>query len=82
MADVVDIGKGLKRVKVRDKRTREKLARIHEIIVEDNRVIFPASLFGAVMSALAKKKKRKDAGASRIQIEIGLGDDDEGKEEL
>ena len=70
MESAVDIGKGMKRVRVRSKARREKAARVHEVIVDGDRVIFPASLFGAVMAALGHGQKGKKA-VMQIKIEFG-----------
>ena len=74
MEEAVDIGKGMKRVKVRSRARRERAARVHEVIVEGDRVIFPASLFGAVMAAIGQKGKGKKAS---MQIKIEFGGEDE-----
>ena len=68
--EVVDIGKGMKRVKVRSRARRERAARIHEVIIEDDRVYFKSSLIGAVMAAMGQKKQRK---RSSLQIKIEFG---------
>jgi hypothetical protein len=67
--DAVNIGKGLTRVIVRSRSKRAKIvAVVHEIIIDGDRVIFPASLFGAVMASL-KKGKRK---GKSMQITMNL----------
>jgi hypothetical protein len=74
MEEAVNIGKGMKRVRVRSRTRRERAARVHEVIVEGDRVIFPASLFGAVMAAIGQKKEGKRAS---LQIKIEFGGEDE-----
>lgn len=73
MADVVNIGKGLMRTRVRSRARRERAAMVHEVIVDGDRVIFPASLFGAVMAAIGKKKQGKQTS---MQLRIELGEDE------
>lgn len=78
MPDAQEIGKGLMRARVRSRTKREKLARVHEIRIEGDRVIFPVSLFAAVMGAVSGQKKRGKAGkAVDIQMRLVMGEDGE-----
>lgn len=52
MDEAINIGKGLMRKRVRSKKKREKASTIHNVIVDDKRVIFPASLYKEVMGVL------------------------------
>lgn len=74
MADeAIDIGKGLMRKRVRSKKKREKAATIHNVIVDGKRVIFPASLFGAVMAVMGNNKKGKK---TTLQMSIEWGEEE------
>jgi hypothetical protein len=71
-----DIGNGLARVRARKK--RERLARVHEVRIEGDRVIIPVSLFAAVMGAVSGQKKRGTAGPDAIQMRLVMGEEREG----
>lgn len=71
--DAVDIGKGKMRVRCRNKRTRERLRRIHEIIIDGDRVIFPKSLFAAVLGTLGTAQREKRKIETQIRMELGDG---------
>jgi hypothetical protein len=46
--------------------------RVHEITVSWDKVIFPASFFGAVMAALGRQKPGKQ---TTMQVKIQFGED-------
>jgi len=64
----VPIGKGMYRIIVRSKEKRIRLAKIPEVIVEGNRVIFPEWLTGNIKQIVEplKKKKKSKALQSRL----------------
>jgi hypothetical protein len=45
---------------------------VHEITVSGDKVIFPASFFGAVMAALGRQKPGKQ---TTMQVKIQFGED-------
>jgi len=69
MAETIqNIGKGKMRARCRNKKVRAKLAKIHGIEIEGDRVIFPVSFFASVLGMLGSAKR----GKSRIDIQIKM----------
>lgn len=57
--DIVPIGRGLCRVRVKSEAKRAALAKCPDIQVHGFRVIFPEHLYGAVKGALLRKSRKK-----------------------
>ena len=59
---IVSIGKGMNRITVRSKDKKARLAKIPEVFVEGDRVIFPEWMIGnikMIIEPVQKKKKPK-----------------------
>jgi hypothetical protein len=56
---IVSIGKGMSRITVRSKDKKARLARISEVIVEGNRVIFPDWMIGNIKMIIEPAQKKK-----------------------
>lgn len=70
---MIPIGRGLWRVKVKSKAKREALSKTPGIRVVGERVIFPEEMYGAVKGGLLRKsrKRREKPEQMKIKMEIG-----------
>ena len=64
----VPIGKGMYRIIVRSKEKRKRLAKIPEVIVEGNRVIFPEWLKGNITQIVEPLKKKKKSKVKQARL--------------
>ena len=55
----VPIGKGLYRITVRSRAKRARLALLPEVLIEGERVFFPAWLYGSIRRLIDPKPKRE-----------------------
>jgi len=65
---VIAIGKGLCRTTVRSKAKRERLARISEVEIFGNRVIFPERLIRSISAILDSTKKKKQPEHDQTEL--------------
>ena len=56
---IVSIGKGLCRINVRSKEKRKRLARIPDVLIDGNRIIFPEWLTDSIRSIIEPPIKKK-----------------------
>jgi len=68
--DIVPIGRGLCRVRVKSEAKRAALAKFPEVEVHGFRVIFPERLYGAVKGALLRKSKKRRQRTEQGKMEI------------
>jgi hypothetical protein len=68
--NAVAIGKGLWRVKVRSRKKREVLARIPDLQIDGERVIFPEWMYGAIKASLVRtsRKRRQKPEQGRMKF--------------
>ena len=64
----VPIGKGMYRIIVRSKEKRKRLAKIPEVIVEGNRVIFPEWLTANIKQIVEPLKKKKKPNIKQTRL--------------
>ena len=64
----VQIGKGMYRIIVHSKEKRKRLAKMPEVIIEGNRVIFPEWLTGNIKQIVEPLKKKKKSKIKQIRL--------------
>ena len=64
----VPIGKGMYRIIVHSKEKRKRLSKIPEVIVEDNRVIFPEWLTSNIKQIVEPLKKKKNSKIKQTKL--------------
>ena len=63
----VNIGKGMLRINVKNKRKRRLLTRIEGVTVDGSRVIFPAWMFGNIFMLMTGRKRLE---TKAIQLDL------------